>query len=179
MFKLVSFVAARAQTQTIRKNLGSQFVINVRECHILALSDIISSFHWKFCNFDNFWLSDFSMVQIHVIGSQLTEIILLLQRSIQLGTALPVLPAACRPSQMLYGSCHCWLVVVMVPLLLVCVSPSWAAPLWVGCYQVVLLCIEQTGVEVAKMSSLSSASVRSSQIGNTSIAWMATDRQLI
>ena len=84
------------------------------------------------------------MVQIHVIGSQLTEIILLLQRSIQLGTALPVLPAVCHPSHMLYGSCHCWLVVVMVPLLLVCVSPSWAVPLWVGCYQVVLLCIERT-----------------------------------
>ena len=90
-----------------------------------------------------------------------------------------MLPAVCRPSQMLYGCCHCWLVVVMVPLLLVCVSPLWAALLWVGCYQVVLLCIERTGVEVAKMSSSSSASVRSSQIGNTSIAWMATDRQLI
>ena len=99
------------------------------------------------------------MVQIHVIGSQLTEIILLLQRSIQLGTALPVLPAVCCLSHMLYGSCHCWLVIVMVPLLLVCVSPLWAVPLWVGCYQVVLLCIEQTGVEVAKTSSSSSASV--------------------
>ena len=135
----------------IRKNLGCQFGINVCECHILALSDIISSFHWKFHNFDNFWLSDFSMVQMHVIGSQLTEIILLLQRSIWLVTALHVLPAVCHPSQMSYESCHCWLVIVMVPSSLVCVSPSW-----VGCYQMVLLCIEQMGVEVAKTSSLSS-----------------------